>query len=358
VLDERHARYHLALAEAHDRDVMQEGRGSATLDRLQQEHDNLLQAFAWCDAPTPLAAKLGLRLAAAMRHYWTARGSMRLGLQLTLRALERAAEHKDDDSRDGFDAASFAARWWALRAAAQLSAYLGQLEQATQLGYRLVALSRRHGNAAQQAMALMQCSANARSEGLLDEAQDMLEESRRLAETVGDPKLLADALGHLATIAYDRFDREGAVALSRQVLAVRRTSGHGYHLAVALLNTSVSLMDSGQLEEVAPLLREAAALLPAVGSFSLDAYLIEFTASYAALRGDWATVAQLMAASGRLRAEQDMPLAPCDTGERQALVGGALAALGEAAMQIETTAGLGLARTAALSRAMQALNGP
>lgn len=358
VLDERHARYHLALAEAHDRGVMQAGRGSATLDRLQQEHDNLLQAFAWCDAPTPLAATLGLRLAAAMRHYWTARGSMRLGLQLTLRALERAAEHEDDDSHVGFDAASFAARWWALCAATQLSAYLRQPEQATQLGDRLLALSRRHGTVAQQAMALMQCSANARNQGLMDDAQDILEESRQLAETAGDPKLLADVLGHMATMAHDRYDRESAVALSRQVLKARRTSGHGYHLAVALLNNSVSLMDAGQPDEAAPLLREAAALLPAVGSFSLDVYMIEFTASYAALRGDWAAVAQLLAASGRLREEQDMPLAPRDVGGRQELVGGALAALGEAAMQIETTAGLGLARTAALSRALQALNGP
>lgn len=357
-LDERHARYHLALAEAHERDVTLEGRGGATLDKLQQEHDNLLQAFAWCDASTPIAAALGVRLAAAMRHYWTARGAMRQGLQLTLRALEREAEYAEVDGHTSLDAASLASRWWALCAAAQMSAWLRQPEQAIRLANQLLALSRRSGDATQQALALMQCSANARSEGLLDDAQGLLEESRRIAETAGDQKLMAEALGHLATIAYDRHDLESAVALNLQLLDLRRIGGHGYRLAVALLNTSVSLIDSGKPDEAAPLLREAAALLPEVGSFWLDVYLVEFTAFYAGLIGDWAAVAQLLAASGRLRQEQDMPLAPRDTVGRQALVSRALAALGEAAMQVESTSGQGLGRKVALSRALQVLNRP
>lgn len=155
VLDERHALHHLALAEAHEREVMHEGRGSATLDRLQQEHDNLLQAFAWCDAHAPRAAWLGLRLAAAMRHYWTARGSMRQGLQLTLLALEHltgqciaagplapagetanetpnSTAHATDDDVHG------TAHWWALCAAAQMSAWAGQDAQAKLLGQALL----------------------------------------------------------------------------------------------------------------------------------------------------------------------------------------------------------------------------
>jgi predicted ATPase len=392
VLDERHALHHLALAEAHDREVMQEGRGGATLDRLQQEHDNLLQAFAWCDSHTPRSAGLGLRLAAAMRHYWTARGSMRQGLLLTLRALARAAEPATvpmsdamadgvaasaadqtadaetqgetdavgdpaADPRDDAAAAAlhFSAHWWALCSAAQMSGWAGQAEQATQLGHALLALSQRQGDPAREAMALMLCSGNARNDGRLDEAQRLLEAGRRLAETAGDDKVLADALSHLATLAFDRQDVDAAVDLNQRVLALRRASGHGYRIAVALLNTAVSLMEAGRLDEAAALLREAAALLPAVGSFRLDVYLIEFAASYAGHRGDWAAVAQLLAASGHLRSEQDMPLVPREQGERQTLLAGAQAAMGDAALQTETGVGARLPRAAALARVRQAL---
>ena len=383
VLDERHALHHLALAEAHDRAVTQEGRGSATLDRLQQEHDNLLQTFAWCDARSPQAAGLGLRLAAAMRHYWTARGSMRQGLPLTLRALARATEPADKRMSEGTaegmsattadqtaataaDSAAAAAaatvhitaHWWALCSAAQMCSWDGLTEQATQLGHALLALSQRHDDRAREAMALMLCSGNARSEGRLDEAQRLLEEGRRLAESAGDDKVLADALGHLASLAFDRQDHEAAVDLYQRQLALRRASGHGYRIAVALLNTAVSLMKAGQLDEAAALMREAASLLPAVGSFQLDVYLVEFAASYAGHRGEWAAVAQLLAATGRLRSEQDMPLLPREQGERQALLDGAQAALGDAALRAETAAGLGLSRTAALSLTLQVLNRP
>jgi len=344
ILDERHARHYLAMAEAHDDEVVRQGRGNATLNRLQQEHDNLLQAFAWCQSPALAAVEVGLRLAAAMRHYWTARGSMVQGLQLTLQALDRAAGRAPDK-----------AHWWALCSATQLSRWTGLAEEAARLSLSMRSMARQLGDPDFEAMALIQCSVAARADGRDGEAVELLEAACRIAEARGDQKLLADGLGQLATLAYEKQDRLQAADLYQRVLVIRRSINHGYHLATALLNTAVSSMELGRTEQAAALLREAAALLPEIGSNLLNVYLLEITASYAHLRSDWASVSRLLAASGRWRSQWGVPLAVRAQAERMDLLAGAQAALGDECFACEMSGGAAMTPQETFQRAAQAL---
>lgn len=82
----RHADYYLALAEQAAPELVGPRQG-AWLDRLEREHDNLRAALSWAlerDEQT-----LGLRLVAALGHFWRVRGHLNEGQGWFERLLSR-----------------------------------------------------------------------------------------------------------------------------------------------------------------------------------------------------------------------------------------------------------------------------
>lgn len=115
----RHADLFTALAESWAGRVMGSDQG-ATLDRLEQDHDNLRAAMAW--AIERGAAETALRLGSALWRFWQMRGYLREGLERLEQAL--AMEH---------GAAHPARRADALSAAAGVAYWLGEGDRAREL---------------------------------------------------------------------------------------------------------------------------------------------------------------------------------------------------------------------------------
>src|SRR5215471_195482 len=116
VIRGRHRDHFLQVAEACERHLPA-GDPSLGLHRLDRERDNLLLALAW--SPLEEDALLGLRLAAAMQHYWYIRALPSLGAELTRTAL----------TRPGAQAPTIV-RCRALATAGWMSMWTGQFDEA------------------------------------------------------------------------------------------------------------------------------------------------------------------------------------------------------------------------------------
>jgi predicted ATPase/transcriptional regulator with XRE-family HTH domain len=215
--------YYLALAE--ETDLYGSGQ-VAWLAQIDQEHDNLRAALAWClddraeqrstrprgtagsPAPAEERGALGLRLAAALWFFWFVRGPQRERLGWLERALALG------------QAAPVCVRARALWGAGEQAWELGQRARALALCAEAVALCREVGD--------RRCLAEALSflGGILRGASydrwwerdngarglALLEEGLTLARELGDPGLIAYALLMLANTADLAADAERAQA--------------------------------------------------------------------------------------------------------------------------------------------------
>ncbi len=90
-VNERHAKHYAAMIETQAGGGDWRNLGASLLERIDTERENFLQAMEWCaQQHNSGSAHMGLRLAAAMMHYWPARGMLSLGLKYTLAALQEA----------------------------------------------------------------------------------------------------------------------------------------------------------------------------------------------------------------------------------------------------------------------------
>jgi predicted ATPase len=202
----RHRDYFLRLAEERHRDLLV-GDASHRLVTLDRERDNLLLALAW--APEREDAILGLRLAAALHHYWFMRAMPALGAQVTKVALGRPGAELE--SRD---------RCRALVTAGWLASWAGQEDEAV-----------RH-----------------------------LDEALRIARDLADPSILCFALVKLAHVRDHRNELDEALRLSSEALASGRGLGDGIELSDALVMRAIVHMRFREHESARSLLKEALAL--------------------------------------------------------------------------------------------------
>ena len=302
----RHAQHCMALAEAHDAEVQRHGQGAESLARLDAERDNLLQALAYCDSDEPQAIDTGLRLVAALWHYWSSRGLMPLGLKLTDAALARATDSGRTPDR---------VHWQALVSATQLHWWTGRLDEALQLAQQQLPLALALDHAGGVAAAHGQMGAVTLALRRADEAQGHFLESLRVATAAGEDKSRADALNGLSMIAATRQDFDEAARLCDEVLAIRRRSGHGFRIAVALLNVALTAIKRQQPGLARASLQEVAALLPKVGSQRLEDHLVQVAAELADLQTDAQATVRLRAAWTALR--QASRMAPSDEDRRE-----------------------------------------
>jgi predicted ATPase/class 3 adenylate cyclase len=110
-LRRRHAEAFTAIAEEASSRVMGSAK-RATLDRLEEDHDNLRAAMSW--AIETGSAETALRLGSAMWRFWQMRGYLPEGLERLEKALalEHGREHPERRA-DALDAAAGVAYWLA-----------------------------------------------------------------------------------------------------------------------------------------------------------------------------------------------------------------------------------------------------
>ena len=330
----RHARHCLALAEAHDAEVDRHGQGAESLARLDADRDNLLLALAHCDSDEAQAADTGLRLVAALWHYWSARGLMPLGLKLTDAALACAAGTARPRDR---------VHWQALVSATQLHWWTGRLDEALQLARQQLPLALELDHSGGVAAAHWQIGAVSLALGHADEAEARFEESLRVATAAGDDKSRGDALNYLSMLASTRGQFEEAARLTDEVLAIRRRSGHGFRIALQLLNVALTAIKRQQFEVARERLQEAAALLPSVGSQRLDDHFLRLSAELAAAQADAPMTVQLRAAWTVQRQASGVPLSEEDRRDLHEDLQRARQQMGESDFEAAWAAGVALA---------------
>ena len=338
---ERHAAFYLGLAEVLAAVVEAQGQGAAAIAQLDRERDNLLRALDWWDRDDdPASVRPALRMVAALRHYWPARGLLALGLALTRRTVARARGQPYDRAQMN-----------ALIGLAQLLAYVGEHESARQQALHHLDLASAAGDATGITVAHLMIGSNATELGRMDEAMSHLQAALQAARAANDTRREGHALGGMALIATVHGRHDEASAHFDAVLALRRANGHGYDLAVALLNSVSNAIECQARDRARERLVETLALAPRLGSRYITVHLLGLTANLLCQYSDWLPAVELHAAAQTQWRELGLFVDEQRRAQQQRDLGAARQALGDAAFEqawnmglaIDELAGLGLA---------------
>ncbi len=241
-LRQAHAGYFLALAERAEPNLFGPDQ-NAWFARLEEEHDNLREAFAClCEQDDP---QPGLRLTGALWRFWEVRGHLAEGQARLEVMLQRAGATV---------APSVRAR--ALLAAGVCGYYLsGGAKAAAQLAEGLDLL-RSLGDGQGMARALCYQGLNAIDRGAFAEARVSLEESGALCREIGNRQGLNCALGGLGYMAWWAGDAGAALPLLQRAVALGKESGDRWWTAWWLLSLSFVLLDLAKPDQALGLLAE------------------------------------------------------------------------------------------------------
>ena len=138
------------------------------------------------------------------------------------------------------------------------------------------------------------------SDGQFDRARELVLESERIAAETGDPKLLAVAADARAHIALYQGDYAQAEVLFEQGLQHTREAEDPGTVKYALTNLGFTVLEQGRLRDAASLFRASLAIHVDLTRSSADV-AIEGLAAIAVARGDAATAARLLGATGEWR---------------------------------------------------------
>jgi predicted ATPase/class 3 adenylate cyclase len=208
-LRRRHAEVFVALAEGWAGRVMAADKG-LTLDRVEQDHDNLRAAISW--AIETGAAELAMRLGSALWRFWQMRGYLQEGLVRLERAL--ALPHSHDHP---------AMRADALNAAAGVAYWLGEGDRARDLYLQEIEARRDLGDRRGLAEALYGASFTWSIRGLLQDenaqrAQAYVNEARDLFREVGDDAGVGRCEWALSNVAWGTGHLDEAIRHAKQAL--------------------------------------------------------------------------------------------------------------------------------------------
>jgi predicted ATPase/DNA-binding SARP family transcriptional activator len=229
-LGRRHAQYFLGLAEAAPLHLI----GPDELEwrrRLDQEHDNLRAALAWCLEHGEVS-RIALPMAAALGAFWTSQPAEGRAWLAALLAVPPPWT-RGGGGCPGRDAVG-QARAGALHAAGWLAAVQGDL----------------------------------------DEARALLEESLLLWRACDDPKGIATALHSLGYCGIRQRDIEAAHRYLTECVALRRTLGDAPSLALSLDRLGATHMYRDEGMQARTLYEEALAISRACGARSVTAYVL------------------------------------------------------------------------------------
>ena len=296
----RHLHFYLALVDEADGKLYGPEQG-VWLARLDAELANLLVAHAWCGTAAE-RAESGLLLAFGVQLYWLRRGTLRLGYQMTVEALDRA----------GARMRTFA-RCRALYAAGNLGRAMGRYGEAQAYVEESLAIGREIADKQRIATALVLLGTILSERGDLAGARRCYEESLVLAEALGDSLRVTNALGSLGNLHRNEGDLETAEALYKKSLALSRQ--HGFRNTVAALSCELALVSIRRklADRAEAYLCEALAIAEEIGSRSSGLAILGISAALAAARGDWNRSARCYGAAKAESSRQGFAANPEDS---------------------------------------------
>ncbi len=250
-----HAAYYLRLGE----EAQPHLREPVALERLEREHDNVRAVLRWAQERGDTA--LGLRLAAAVHHFWEIRGYLREGREVLEALLAQAARGEVAGLTESvrIDALQ-GAGWLAIsqRDFAQAEAPLGEM----------LARARALGDTGRLSHALGNLGWLAFWRGDFARARPLLDESMALAREVGDTEHYAYMLMGVGNIAVAQGQLGRAVTIHEEVLALFRQQGHQAGMASVLTNLGSTAAYQGDYERARIWFEEGLALERLLGQMS------------------------------------------------------------------------------------------
>ncbi|MBK7975156.1 MAG: tetratricopeptide repeat protein [Deltaproteobacteria bacterium] len=252
---------------------------------LDAEHDNFLAALASCDR-TEGRAESGLRLVLALRDYWWSRGLLELGLQHSLRALERPGAEQPTRLR--------------ARVLAQLpwmSIPLGRYAEAQAQARASLEIARAIGADDCATNALRMLGISTYMCGDVEGGLRHCEEALVLAERLADPRPRQAAIMALAEIHRHARRLDRAEPLYHQSLAVARESGDRINISLNLVNLAMVCVSRGKLDQAREHLAEVLAVVAEAGVRTTGQVALDVCSALADVRGEWEVAARIFGAS-------------------------------------------------------------
>ncbi|MGH7319847.1 MAG: ATP-binding protein [Candidatus Rokuibacteriota bacterium] len=290
-----HADYYLALAEQAERGLLgglapsprpsePRRRQAEWLDRVQEDHDNLRAVLSWFARHGP--ADHGLRLAAALRRFWRARGYHAEGRErlVELLALPEARTRSP-------------ARAKALHAAGLFASQQGDYVDARVRFEESLDIHRELGDSHGIGWALVDLGILTRYEGDHVAARSLLQESLELVKQAGDTEAMAAALGNLGLIARDQGEPDVAQTHLEQSLVLWRELGDQVGIGWALTGLAMVARSRGKFDVAKARTEESLAVRDELGDRQNTANVLSTAARLARDEGEYAMARARLAES-------------------------------------------------------------
>jgi tetratricopeptide (TPR) repeat protein len=334
-----HARYFLELAERAGPEL--EGAAEEWLERLEADHANLRAALDWAGAET--TAEHELRMAVALRRFWSVRGHVREGQ----RRLEAAAE------RPGAELTQLRAT--AAGAAGAFAVACGEYPKAKAWTERSLELFRLVNDMAGVANSLNRLADVAKAEDDSEAASRYYTSALEVARELGDRRPLATVLTNAGAFALMRRDFNEAETLTHEALATWRDLGHTEGIAIALSNLGIAAIERNAFAEALPYLEEGFQLARRLSFTSQLAHGLGVCATVAARTSAPERAARLVAAADELLGAIDARLSPHGRMFREEAIAAFEAALTDAELAKASEAGRAMSIDEAVAYALETI---
>jgi predicted ATPase len=281
----RHAEHYLALAERAEPELWGADQ-AGWLDRLDREQANLRAALTWWRGEEEAEALL--RIAIALRRWWSTRGQLSEGLASFDQGLALIAP----------DAA---VRVAGLEGAARLARDIGDTERARELFAAQLGLAEELGDGRGAASALSGLASIASWEGDRERAESLQQRSVELFRELGDEWGQAAGLVDLSDLALYRGDFAAAAGLTEEALELFRRLGDRRAIAISLVNRGFALLALDRPGEAKASLTESLETSAQLGDTLNIVYCVEGLAAAAEGEGEDERAARLLGRAEALR---------------------------------------------------------
>jgi predicted ATPase/DNA-binding SARP family transcriptional activator/transposase len=324
-LEQRHAAYFLALAEATEPGLFGSDQ-KHLLDRLDDEHDNLRAVLAWSQAPdaedpeATARAETGVRLAGLLWWFWWVRCHPREGSEWLQQTLARSEFVGRTPSR---------AR--ALYGAGGMAWVQGNHALARPLMEASVAMWRELGDYRGLAFSLRALGWVALDQGDFDVGRVAVEESLKIYRSLGDKAGMGRSFNYLGTVAYFAEEHDRARDHLEQGVSLCREMNDEVILAMTLHSLGRVAGRQGRHEEARACFEESLAICVHVDDRRTQARTMESLAEVAFVEGDARRAARLLGAAEACRKILGAPPLPYvdDVADQERLRAALRDALGE-----------------------------
>jgi non-specific serine/threonine protein kinase len=283
----RHRDWFVALAERAEPEL-RGLRQRLWLDRLEMEHDNLRAAYEWT-MTEPGGSREGLRLAAALYHFWVAGGHWSEGHEW----LEQGFLSSGDV------APSIRAK--ALAHAALFAWRARKDERAIALAEEGLAVCKEVGDRDSSALCLICLSSVASDRGDYEQAKWVAEESLSLCAGLENKYYTCLALIVLGGLARFQGDYDQAIAIHEQALAVSRDRGYPVWNANALRHLGIGHLRRGAYGRAGEHFKQSLIICKEVGHKWVPVECLHGLASLACVAQQYERAARLFGAANQLR---------------------------------------------------------